>query len=46
MTQKEFFFIAVVIIYMYLALIFHINLKNFITFQKNSYAKFSFNIFE
>ena len=46
MTKKEFYLVAVIVIYMYLAFIFHINLKNFINFQKNPHAEYSYNLFE
>ena len=46
MAKKEFYVFAIIIIYIYLAYIFHVNLENFVNFQKNPYAEFSFNIFD
>jgi len=46
MNKKEFFIIATIAMYIYLAFIFHVNLKNFINVQKNPYAEFTINIFE
>jgi len=46
MTKKEFYLIAIIVIYTYLAIIFQINLKNFIALQKNPRAKLSFNLFD
>lgn len=45
MNKKEFYLVAVVVVFIYLAFIFQVNLNNFINFQKNPYAEFSFNIF-
>jgi hypothetical protein len=46
MAKKEFYAVAIIIVYAYLAFIFHINLNNYINFQKDPNSKFTFNIFE
>jgi len=46
MTKKEFYLIAIIVVYTYLAILFQINVKNFISFEKNPHAKMSFNLFE
>ncbi len=35
MTKKEFYIIALIVIYTYLAIIFQINLKNFMAWQED-----------
>ncbi len=46
MNKKEFYLVAVIVMYIYLAFIFQVNLKNFLNMQKNPYTKFTINIFE
>jgi len=46
MNKREFYLIAVITMYIYLAFVFHINLKNFINFEKNPHADYTYNIFE
>jgi len=48
MTKKEFYIIALIVIYTYLAIIFQINLKNLLSFEKSPdrNVKTSFNAFE
>lgn len=46
MNKREFYVVAVIVVYIYLAFIFHINLKNFVNFQKNPYSEYTYNIFE
>lgn len=46
MTKKEFYLISIIVIYTYLAIIFQLNVKNFISLEKNPRAKMSFNLFE
>ncbi len=46
MTKKEFYLISIIVIYTYLAIMFQLNLKNFISLEKNPKAKLSFNLFE
>ncbi len=45
MNKREFYLIATIVMYIYLAFIFHVNLKNFINVQKDPYAEFTINIF-
>lgn len=48
MTKKEFYIVALIVIYTYLAIIFQINLKNVLSLEKNpdKNVKISFNAFE
>jgi len=46
MNKKEFFLIATIVMYIYLAFIFHVNFRNFMNVQKNPHAEFTINIFE
>lgn len=46
MTRKEFYLIAIIVIYTYLAIIFQLSVKNFISMEKNPHAKISFNLFD
>ncbi len=45
MNKREFYLVAVIVMYIYLAFIFHVNLKNFINVQKDPHAEFTINIF-
>ncbi len=46
MNKKEFYAIAIILTYIYLALVFHVNLKNFINVQQDPNAVFTINIFQ
>lgn len=46
MTKKEFYLVAVIAVYIYLAFVFQINLKNFVKFQENPNAEYTYNLFE
>jgi len=48
MTKKEFYIVALIVIYTYFAIIFQINLKNLLSFEKypSKNIKISFNAFE
>jgi hypothetical protein len=46
MTKKEFYIVAFIVIYTYLAIIFQINVKNFIALQRGEPTKVSFNAFK
>jgi hypothetical protein len=48
MTKKEFYIIALIVIYTYLVIVFHINLNNLISSEKFSGKNFrvTFNAFE
>lgn len=43
-NKREFFIFSVVIMYIYLAFIFQVNLKNFMNVRINPQAKFTINI--
>lgn len=45
MAKKEFYLITLVVLYMYLFIMFQINLNNYISLSKNPNAKISFNLF-
>lgn len=44
LNKRDFFIFSVVIMYIYLAFIFQVNLKNFMNVQVNPHAKFTINI--
>ena len=46
MTKKEFYIVALIVVYTYLAIIFQINLKNLNFHENGSESKLSFNIFK
>jgi len=47
MSRKEFFIVAFIVVYTYLAIIFQINLKNFLSHHenRNDNNQISFNAF-
>jgi len=45
-NKKEFYIIGIIVVYTYLSIVFQINLKNFISLERNPNAKLSFNLFE
>lgn len=47
MTKKEFYLVALIVVYTYIAIIFHVNVKNFIAKQSNpDDNRITFNAFE
>lgn len=45
MTKKEFYLIAVIVIYTYFAIIFQVNIKAFMNSGKEDQPKITFNAF-
>lgn len=45
MNKKEFYLIAIIVIYTYLSLIFQVNLRNYVALEKNQRNNITFNAF-
>ncbi len=46
MTKREFYLIAIIVIFTYLAIIFQVNLNNFVAAESGNENNFIFNAFE